>query len=232
MDRHGPPCPALSVSGTKAEPIRIILFAKAPWPGFAKSRLIPLLGPEGAAALAHRLLDMTLASAVAAGLGPVELSVTPAIGAPAWAGVRIPEGVIVTTQGEGDLGERFIQTASGYRGAMLWIGTDCLEMSPALLREAARALQTTDAVIHPTVDGGYALLGLRQFYPQLFTGMAWSTATVAAESIRRIRQLGCSLHIGACLHDLDEPADLLALDAPTVARLLGKEGVCSLDPAG
>ncbi|MEO5364593.1 MAG: DUF2064 domain-containing protein, partial [Magnetococcus sp. DMHC-8] len=62
--------------------------------------------------------------------------------------------------------------------------------------------------LHPTADGGYALLGLQRFDPLLFTDINWSTATVADETVHRIRQLGWSYHIGTLLHDLDEPQDL------------------------
>ena len=56
---------------------RIIIFAKAPVPGFAKTRLIPALGEAGAAGLARQMLFDTLKEALAAGIGPVELCVWP-----------------------------------------------------------------------------------------------------------------------------------------------------------
>ncbi|MEO5364536.1 MAG: DUF2064 domain-containing protein, partial [Magnetococcus sp. DMHC-8] len=131
---------------------RILLFAKAPRPGFAKTRLIPLLGAEGAAAMARRMLMTTLASAVEARVGAVELCVTPESTHPAWQSVEIPAGVIVTHQGEGDLGARLARAAARHQEPRLLIGTDCVEMSPALLRTAAAALQTVDALLHPTAD--------------------------------------------------------------------------------
>jgi glycosyltransferase A (GT-A) superfamily protein (DUF2064 family) len=66
-------------------------------------------------------------------------------------------------------------------------------------------------VLHPTLDGGYALLGLRRYDRSLFSDIAWSTASVAGTTITRIRQLGWSLHQGTLLHDIDEPADLAYL---------------------
>jgi hypothetical protein len=65
-------------------------------------------------------------------------------------------------------------------------------------------------VIHPTFDGGYALLGLKQFHPSLFSGIEWSTASVAAATIARIRALGWSFHLGETLRDIDTPEDLAA----------------------
>ncbi|MBF0400924.1 MAG: TIGR04282 family arsenosugar biosynthesis glycosyltransferase [Magnetococcales bacterium] len=187
---------------------RIIIFAKAPQAGLAKTRLIPLLGAEGAASLARRMLDETLSSARRAQLGPVELCVTPPQTDPAWQGVALPTDVMITNQSEGDLGDRLASAARRCQEAVLLVGTDCVEISPTLLQEAATALATVDALLYPTLDGGYALLGLRRFHPSLFTNIAWSTASVAEETVNRILRLGWSLHQGAVLHDVDKPEDL------------------------
>ncbi len=195
---------------------RIIVFAKAPRAGYAKTRLIPLLGPVGAANLARRMLRQTLGSAVAAAIGPVELCVTPEISSPAWLGVDIAGGIEVSAQGEGDLGARLAraaQRALDHDDSVLLIGTDCVEMSALLLREAAIALKGRHAVIYPAADGGYALLGLAGFHPSLFSDIAWSTANVAAETITRIRQLGWTLEKCPPLHDVDEPDDLKRVPA-------------------
>lgn len=193
---------------------RIVVFAKAPQPGFAKTRLIPALGEQGAAELARRMLFDTLHEASAANIGAVELCVTPAIHDPAWHEIQLPSGVELYGQGEGDLGARLARAAGralADAGQVLLIGTDCVEMSAGLLREAAQALQTHDAVMHGTVDGGYALLGLRRYSPSLFGDMPWSTGAVADITLARIGQLGWAVHIGQVLHDVDEPQDLPVL---------------------
>lgn len=190
---------------------RVIVFAKAPLAGYAKTRLIPELGPAGAANLARQMLHRTLESAVAAGVGPVELCVTPGITSPAWSGVDITQEIEISTQGDGDLGVRLAraaQRALERDEAVLLIGTDCIEMRAPLLREAACTLERKDAVIYPAADGGYVLLGLTGFHASLFSDIAWSTDSVAAETSARIRQLGWSLETGSPLHDVDEPEDL------------------------
>lgn len=195
---------------------RIIIFAKAPVAGFAKTRLIPLLGPAGAAKLARQMLQRTLAGAVDAALGPVELCVTPEIASSDWRGVAIAQGLEISAQGDGDLGTRLAraaQRALEHDEAVLLIGTDCVEMGAPLLREAAVALKHKDAVIYPAADGGYALLGLAKFHQLLFSDIAWSTDSVAAETIARIGQLGWSLEVGSLLHDVDEPDDLKRVPA-------------------
>ena len=190
---------------------RIIIFAKAPQPGFAKTRLIPALGAEGAAELAQQMLSNTLFEALAADIGTVELCITPKIDDIAWQGIELPVGIEITDQGEGNLGERMARASErAIKNAelVLLIGTDCVEISAALLREAAQSLHEHDAVIHCTADGGYALLGLKRYSAVLFSDMPWSTNAVASTTIARIRQLGWSLYVGQLLHDVDTPQDL------------------------
>ncbi len=194
---------------------RLVIFAKAPQPGAVKTRLIPALGADGAAALARAMLAHTLQQALAAGLDAVELCVSPAPGDPAWRSVALPAGVDCTAQGEGDLGERMdraMQRALGLRqGPVLLIGTDCPALDSGHLREAARQLAHHDAVLLPVADGGYVLIGLRAPCPAIFTNMAWSTSTVAAETLQRLSALGLRVWQGPVLHDIDEAADLVHL---------------------
>lgn len=193
-------------------PVRTLVFAKAPRPGHAKTRLIPALGAAGAADLAVEMLRSTLRAALEAGLGPVELCADPGISDPAWSGIAIPAGVERSEQGSGDLGARMARAAARTtaRGeAALLVGTDCAEMGAALLQGAAALLRLSGTVLHPTADGGYALLGLTRFDPSIFRDIAWGTASVAETTIDRIRALGWPLAIGDTLHDIDEPADLI-----------------------
>ena len=189
---------------------RIVIFAKAPVPGKVKTRLIPALGAEAAAILAATMLHRTAAEALDSEVGSVELCMDPPSGHPDWMG-QVPLDVIATPQGEGDLGERLARAARRVLAAgdrVLLIGTDCPELDRDRLAAAAAALERHDAVIHPTQDGGYALLGLGRFDPSLFEGIAWSTDQVAAQTIARIEALGWSLHVGETLRDIDVPGDL------------------------
>lgn len=193
---------------------RIVIFAKVPLPGFAKTRLIPALGAQGAADLALRMLDTTLMAACDADIGPVELCVSPAIEDSCWHDISLPARVKTSSQGAGDLGQRLARAAQRIVAAgepLLLIGTDCVEISPALLQQAARRLLQHDAVIYPSADGGYALLGLRQFDPLLFDDIPWSTPQVCQQTIARIQALGWQLAQGETLHDIDEPDDLPSL---------------------
>lgn len=192
-------------------PVRILIFAKAPQPGFAKTRLIPALGSQGAAELAHRMLEHTIQQALAAAIGPVELCVTPGLDEPAWSEITFPPGIVWSDQGTGDLGERLARATQRVIDAgesVLLIGTDCPELDAKCLSAAASALEKNDAILIPATDGGYVLLGLNQFHASLFEGIAWSTATVAFETLCRIGVLRWQVQSHPMLHDIDEAGDL------------------------
>lgn len=200
-----------------AETPRLVVFAKAPQAGTVKTRLIPALGAQGAAALAQRMLAHVLQQALQANAGPVELCMSPPPGDPAWQNIAIPAAVLRTAQGEGDLGERMARavrrvTAEAGQPVLL-MGSDCPALTAALLQEAARQLPTHDALLVPVADGGYVLIGLKSPCPTLFDRMPWSTSIVAAETMRRMAGLGLKVWIGPLLHDIDEPADLAQLPA-------------------
>jgi hypothetical protein len=191
---------------------RIVIFAKAPVPGKVKTRLIPALGEEGSARLARRMLRDTLREAMKVEAAEVELCVEPDPSHSNWQGLLPP--VRLTEQGPGDLGERLGRAATrvlaeGQR--VIFIGTDCPALDERRLRQACEELESHDAVIHPTFDGGYALLGLARFAPSVFSGIEWSTSSVARVTMARIAALGWSLHVAETLQDIDEPRDLASL---------------------
>ncbi|HEY0028154.1 MAG TPA: TIGR04282 family arsenosugar biosynthesis glycosyltransferase [Allosphingosinicella sp.] len=185
-------------------PTRIVIFAKAPVPGRVKTRLIPVLGAEGAAKLAAEMLEQTVGEALASGL-QVELC-----GEPDPATWYDGPSIHLASQGDGDLGQRLDRAAERVLATenILLIGADCPALDAARLRAAADALAEQDAVIHPAEDGGYVLLGLRRFDASLFEGIAWSTSTVAAETLARLTALGWRVDVRETLADIDEPSDL------------------------
>jgi rSAM/selenodomain-associated transferase 1 len=197
---------------------RIVVFAKAPVPGRVKTRLIPALGAEGAAALALEMLERTVAEALATGLA-VELCGEP--DAAKWFAGR--PGLELTAQGDGTLGERLARASERVLagGNILLIGSDCPELERGRLGSAAEALERNAAVLHPARDGGYVLLGLRRFDRSIFEGIHWSTPIVAAQTMAKIEALGWSLHVGETLRDVDEPADLTM---PVMLNLFQHQG--------
>jgi rSAM/selenodomain-associated transferase 1 len=189
----------------------VIVLAKAPVPGLAKTRLAPALGADGAAALAARMLEHAVGQAVAAGLGPVEVCATPDAGHPLFAHLAREHGVRLSAQGSGDLGQRmqraFERTLAPGRPALL-IGTDTPALDAAVLRRAAAALGGKDAVFVPALDGGYVLVGLHRADTRCFSGVTWSTPQVMQETRDRLAAAGLSWVELSPLADIDEPADL------------------------
>lgn len=195
----------------------VIVFARAPQPGSVKTRLIPLLGAEGASALHARLVQRAIETARAASLGPVELHATPRIDDPFFLSCAGHYGVTVKAQADGDLGARMLSAfgrALAANARVLLAGSDCPALTAPYLRQAERALREGhDAVFGPCEDGGYALVGLRRADARLFDGIAWGGDNVMAETRARLRQLGwtwCELDM---LWDVDRPEDYQRLAA-------------------
>jgi uncharacterized protein len=215
-----------------AQQVRVIVFAKAPIPGLAKTRLIPKLGAHGAAALAERMLKTSVAKALGAGLGTVELCVTP-FEHPAWSHMDVPPGVIITDQGTGDLGERMARACARSLRAgepVLLIGTDCPACDAPYLRDMAQAMTAHDAVIAAAADGGYPAIGLTRFDDAIFSNIAWSTSTVLQETLKKLRALRWTFKVFPELHDIDEPADLLHLPPEWLQWLSESRGALDLQP--
>ena len=204
-------------SSSASRGTRVVVFAKSPQPGVAKTRLIPALGAQGAASLARRMLAHTLEQALAAKLGPVELCMSPGPEDPLWADVAIPDSIERSVQGDGDLGQRMARAvgrvSANHRENVILIGTDCPSLIVARLKEAARMLAQHDVVILPASDGGYVLIGMKERRPDIFTDMPWSTSAVVALTLGRLSKLGMRVWQGQTLHDIDGPDDLMHLPA-------------------
>lgn len=110
-----------------------------------------------------------------------------------------------------DLGERmanaFQEVLQDQRQAVI-IGTDCPDLDEQTICDAFSHLANNDVVIGPAADGGYYLLGIKTFYPWLFSDIPWSTPTVFEETIARCHLHRLRHHILPVLHDIDEENDL------------------------
>ncbi|GAB2877839.1 TIGR04282 family arsenosugar biosynthesis glycosyltransferase [Microbulbifer echini] len=191
--------------------LRLVVMAKAPLPGYAKTRLIPALGERGAASLAERLLQHTLAESVRADIGPVELHVAPDSRHPFWQSLPMPLGVSLHDQSTGDLGHRLwqaVKNTCAVSQGLLLLGTDCPALDAERIREAAAMLTHTDAVMHPAKDGGYTLLGLKRMHSRLFEDIDWSTEVVAQQTMERLQECAMHCQMLEVLADIDEPEDL------------------------
>jgi hypothetical protein len=198
----------------------VIAFARAPRPGEAKTRLIPVLGPEGAAALHARLVKRTLATARKSALRPIELHCAPDEQDPFFSFCAGHYGAVLRKQAEGDLGTRMlhaVERALHEHARVLLVGSDCPALTARCLRQADRDLRRgTDAVFVTCEDGGYALIGLKRAEPRLFEGVAWGTDGVMAATRQRLQALGWTWRELDTLWDVDRPEDYQRLVASSL----------------
>lgn len=186
----------------------MLVFARAPQPGRAKTRLIPRLGAWGAARLQARLTARAMDTARAAGVGPLELHVTPSRRHASFRAL----GMALRDQRGADLGERMhgaIARALRHYRAVILIGSDCPSLRAEHVRRAARWLRGgCDAVLAPAEDGGYGLIGLRRVSPALFQGVEWGAPDVYARTAAKLSARGFRWRALPTIWDVDRPQDL------------------------
>ncbi len=193
----------------------LLIVAKAPVAGYAKRRLIPALGAQGAAVLHARLIRHTLSTAAATGL-PTELWCAPDTSHPFFAQCTVDYPVTLRCQAGRDLGERMEYAFVDALRRSPWvvmIGCDCPALTSLMITEAFHRLEHgCDAVIGPAEDGGYYLIGLRCPEPSLFRGIPWGTGVVLEYTRARMQALGWKWQELPCFWDLDRPEDLSRLE--------------------
>lgn len=111
-----------------------------------------------------------------------------------------------------DLGEKmlnaFTEVLNDSTGNVVIIGTDLPDISAVLVQEAFSELENHDAVIGPSSDGGYYLLGLKEAETNIFSNIRWSTAEVFEKTIENFKGLELNFRILVELTDIDTEDDL------------------------
>ena len=195
------------------DPTRAIVFSRIPRAGTTKTRLIPRLGPDGAAQLQRDMTRRTLRAVAQwqlAGNCHAELCVTG--GSPEAARRCFGDLRRVTEQGGGSLGARLARSFrrafdAGY-ARVLAVGTDIPGLDSRRMLEATLQLQHADVVLGPTHDGGYYLIGASSPVPFLFDDMPWGTDRVFDETVDRIERRGLKWARLPLLSDIDRPEDI------------------------
>jgi rSAM/selenodomain-associated transferase 1 len=187
----------------------LIVLAKSPVPGRAKTRLCPPLLPAQAAALAEAALRDTLDAVAAV---PVERRLLVLDGEP---GAWLPAGFELAAQCAGGLGARLAGAFAAAAGPALLVGMDTPQLTPPLLERAlgVMAAPAVDAVLGPAHDGGYWAIGLRSPDERVFRGVPMSSPRTCAVQRRRLRELGLSTAELEPLRDVDTIADARAVAA-------------------
>jgi hypothetical protein len=191
----------------------LIIFTRYPAPGHTKTRLIPRLGPAGAAALQSEMTLHTLRWARAlSARASVAVQVRFEGGDEDRMRACFGSDFSYRPQEAGDLGCRMAEAfeaafATGAERVIL-VGTDCPGITAELVEDAFERLAAADLVLGPATDGGYYLIGLRRPLPALFADISWSCETVLRDTLQRARRLRVSATQLATLADVDRPEDL------------------------
>lgn len=201
--------------------MHLLIVAKQPLPGRAKTRLIPAYGPLGAAALAAAALADTFAAARACGADRVIVAFD---GDPT--GV-VPAEFDVVTQRRGDLSNRLAGAWADAGGAGLQIGMDTPQVSAADLDAAFEQLASpgTDAVLGPAEDGGWWAIGFHRAPPGVFADIATSRPDTGARQLARLWALGLTTSVLPPVRDVDHPDDV----APVAALAPGSRFAATAD---
>jgi uncharacterized protein len=189
----------------------LAIFARAAIPGETKTRLIPALGREGAAAFHRALVADALRKAaklkrnvarylfVAGGMVPRSL---------------VPPHFERRKQRGWDLGERldhaFRMLLRRHPRALV-IGTDSPAITPSILRLAFDELRTVDAVLGPCPDGGYYLIGLRRYAHGLLGNVRLGSKFAFDDTLGSLLAQGFSCAVLEAFPDIDRPEDLRKL---------------------
>ncbi len=196
--------------------IDIAVFAKAPVPGAAKTRLIPRLGAQRAAALHAALVEHCLARANEAGLGRVTLWCAPDASHPFFQHCAQMHAIALASQGEGDLGARMLGAFEA-QAPLLLMGADCPSITAQDLRDCVHALRDgAQAVFLPAEDGGYGLVGAQRALPALFANMEWGVSSVMKETRKRLGAQGLAWREVRTIWDVDRAEDYERLVAENI----------------
>ncbi len=209
------------VAPVVSDSFQIQLFAKAPRRGAVKTRMMPHLSPQQCLQLHIELLQHGLARLAA--LPGLVLQLTASEPHPQLLALSQRYRVALGWQCGNDLGERMhnavVEGLQHHRGVLL-VGADCPFIDADYVAQAVAALvQGAPVVIGPAADGGYALIGLSEPIPALFSGLPWGSSRVLTETRQLLRDRKLPWRELPVVHDIDRPEDLEQLRAlPALAH--------------
>ena len=195
----------------------IVMFVKSPTAGQVKTRLAAEIGKDAAVGLYKCFVEDLIST-----VGTLDVGLRLCFHPPEtkllflqWLGEQ--HGYI--PQKGDDLGERLKNALTdafeqGF-SKVVAIGSDSPDLPASFLRQAFEGLDSHDAVVGPSSDGGYYLIGFSadSFAPGAFDGIAWSTSAVFSQTQRVLKAHGLGVHVLPQWHDVDTPADLYGLIA-------------------
>lgn len=186
---------------------KVIVFVKNAIPGKVKTRLAKTIGKDEALRVYLRLLAIT----------KEEVSKVRAE-KEVWYAWEVSENDIwdenyfkKKVQIEGDLGEKmkdaFKKSFDSGGEKIVLIGSDCPTLTNEVLEQAFNELNTSDVVFGPSEDGGYYLIGMSSFNPEVLEGIDWSTEKVMEQTEAKAKHIGIKLTKLKYLNDIDTEQD-------------------------
>jgi uncharacterized protein len=208
--------------GELVKDVAAIIMAKQPQVGKTKTRLCPPFTPAEAAALAEALLLDTLdvvaripGTALAVAITPVEARVY-------FEQISPPGTLLLPVQGSsiGDCLSMALNNLleSGFTKALA-LNADGPSLPPEYLSQAVDLLDTHELVLGPSLDGGYYLIGMKKFIPQVFNRIAWSTERVLLQTLEQANALGLKYALTPEWYDVDTAKDVerLGVDVENIS---------------
>jgi uncharacterized protein len=194
----------------------LILFAKEPRPGRVKTRLLPQLSPQQGAALSTAFLEDSVNRYGRIRGARHILAVEPAQAIPRLRRkIRGLSSWELQGQGNGDLGRRLLRMArwSFKEGSQqtCFLGSDSPTLPLPYVREAFRLLKSTPVVIGPSIDGGYYLIGISQWVPEVFQRIPWGTHHVFDATLKSLERHKIGVKVLLPWYDVDTPGSFLFL---------------------
>lgn len=191
----------------------VAIMAKAPVPDEVKTRLTPPLKPEEASYIYQNFL-LDKIEQVKSIEARRFISYTPETSEAFFRSI-MPSGFFLISQAGADLGERLVNVSNGLfaQGAekVVMLDSDTPNLPTDYIKEALSLLDDVDVVIGPCEDGGYYLIGIRSFMPELFIGIPWSTSRVAELTIMKAQELGLTVSLLHGWYDVNTAIDLKRL---------------------
>ncbi len=189
----------------------LLVFTRTPVPGQTKTRLIQLLGAQGAADFHQAILQSTLANANASDFGTVEIWCATENDHPFLKQCELDYSCAMKIQQGNDLGERMhhaTETTLAENTFVVLIGSDCPSITTDILNQSCQHLSDgKDAVLGPASDGGYYLIGLNAAKPEIFQDITWGEGDVAERTRHNFTRLGLDYAELEELTDIDTPED-------------------------
>lgn len=193
---------------------RILVFAKAPIAGMVKTRLIPDIGENAAAAFYCDMASTVIDRIAKSQLCPADIYCYPDTTHRFFKDKALKNKMELVSQSGNDLGERMlnaINVSSHQSSNIILVGTDCLEYTDEYFELAIKYLECHDVVVGPATDGGFVLIGMKNLVPGIFKDVVWGDEHVMKTTENNLKRLNQSYKLLTPLNDVDTLEDMLSV---------------------